>query len=69
MNKKAFDQIMAGLEDGIAYARGDKSRGVEHRVRVPPPIDVRAIRKKFGLSQQKFADRFGFDARALQDWE
>lgn len=69
MNKKAFDQILAGLEDGIAYARGDKSRGVEHLVRVPATIDVRAIRRKFGLSQRKFADRFGFDARALQDWE
>ena len=69
MSKKTYDKIMAGLEDALAYARGDKSRGVEHRVRVPPPIDVRAIRRKFGLSQQKFADRFGFDARALQDWE
>jgi putative transcriptional regulator len=69
MSKKAFDQILAGLQDGIAFAQGDKSRGVEHLVRVPAKIDVRAIRKKFGLSQKKFADRFGFDPRALQEWE
>ncbi|HEX4113995.1 MAG TPA: type II toxin-antitoxin system MqsA family antitoxin [Stellaceae bacterium] len=69
MSKKAYDKIMAGLEDALAYAKGDKTRGVEHIVRVPAKIDVRAIRRKFGLSQQKFADRFGFDARALQDWE
>jgi len=69
MARKAFDKILAGLEDGLAFARGDKSRGVEHIVRVPAEIDVRAIRKKFGLSQRKFAARFGFDARALQDWE
>jgi putative transcriptional regulator len=70
MSKKAFDKIMAGIEDGIAFARGDESRGVEHIVRVPAKkIDVRAIRRKFGLSQRQFADRFGFDARALQEWE
>ncbi len=69
MSKKAFDKIMAGIEDGIAFARGDKSRGVEHVVRVPATIDVRAIRRKFGLNQRKFADRFGFDARALQERE
>jgi putative transcriptional regulator len=69
MSKKAFDKIMAGIEDGIAFAKGDKRPGVEHIVRVPAAIDVRAIRRKFGLSQQKFADRFGFDARALQEWE
>ncbi len=28
-----------------------------------------ALRKRFRLSRQKFADRFGLDARALQEWE
>jgi len=53
MSKKAFDKIMAGLEDALAYSRGDKSRGVEHVVRVPAAIDILAIRRKFGLSQPK----------------
>jgi putative transcriptional regulator len=69
VSKKALDKILAGLEAAAAYAAGDKSKGIEHIVRVPAAIDVRAIRRKFGLSQKKFADRFGFDARALQEWE
>jgi putative transcriptional regulator len=69
MAKKAYDKIMAGLEDALAYAKGDHSRGTEHVVRVPDQVDVRAIRAKFGLSRVKFAARFGFDPRALQDWE
>ena len=28
-----------------------------------------ALRKRLRLSRQKFADRFGFDVRALQEWE
>lgn len=33
MAKKAFEKIMAGLEDAVAYADGDRSRGVVHRVK------------------------------------
>lgn len=32
-------------------------------------IDVVAIRARTGLSQRAFAERFGLDARAVQDWE
>ena len=66
MSKKAFDKIMAGMEDALAYAQGDASRGVAH---VVAPIDVAAIRKKTGLSQSKFAEKFGFAKSAVQQWE
>ena len=69
MSKRVFDEIKAGIEDGIAFAKGDKSRGVEHIVRVPDQVDVRAIRTGLGLTQRRFADRFGFDPRTVQDWE
>lgn len=69
MAKKAFAQIMAGVEDTVAYAKGDRARGVKHAVRVPDEVDVRAIRMRFKLSRPKFAARFGLDVRALQDWE
>ena len=32
MSKEAFDKIMAGLDDALAYAKGDKSRGREWSV-------------------------------------
>ena len=31
--------------------------------------EVRALRKKTGLSQQKFADEYGIPLRTVQDWE
>jgi putative transcriptional regulator len=36
---------------------------------VPDTVDIRALRIRTGLSQTKFARRFGLDPRALQDWE
>ena len=35
----------------------------------PAAEHILAIRKRMKLSRQKFADRFGLDARAVQDWE
>ncbi len=31
--------------------------------------DVRAIRRKLGLSQSEFAARFGFSVRTVEEWE
>lgn len=66
MTKSAFDKIKAGLEDAIAYAGGDESRGTAH---VPETIDVRAIRKALGLKQEEFAVRYGIGLGRLRDWE
>jgi len=40
-----------------------------YEVFVPPLVDVAAIRKRMGLSQNRFAERFGFDVTALHAWE
>ena len=69
MARRALMEIMAGIDDALAYAKGDKRRGVKHVVRVPDDVDVRAIRMRFKLSRPKFAARFGLDVRAIQDWE
>jgi putative transcriptional regulator len=68
MTKEAFDTIAAGLVDAIAYARGDKSRGKARVVEVPT-IDVAAMRKKLGLSQDRFAAAFGVSPSTVRNWE
>jgi putative transcriptional regulator len=35
----------------------------------PAVPNLKAIRRKLGLSQAEFAARFGFSVRTLQDWE
>jgi putative transcriptional regulator len=66
MAKEAFDKIMAGLDDALAYVEGEEGKAVRHVVKTP---DVAAIRKNMKLSRPKFAERFGLDVRAVQDWE
>lgn len=34
-----------------------------------PELDVRAVRRKTGLSQDKFAQRFGINVATLRGWE
>ncbi len=41
MAGKAFDKIMNGLADAVAYAEGDKSRGKANEVR--PMLEWRAL--------------------------
>ena len=67
MTRKAFEGIGAGLEDALAYVKGDKSRAV--RVVRIKPVDVKAVRRKTGLSQRAFATTFGVPLHTLCKWE
>jgi putative transcriptional regulator len=67
---KFGEDLIEAMEQALAHARGEEAPGtVVHHVAVLNAGDVRAIRKRTGLSRPKFAERFGLDVRALQDWE
>ncbi|TCK17659.1 Xre family transcriptional regulator [Thiogranum longum] len=63
---KAFDEIQEGLTDAISYSKGKKSKVVEH---TPEEINVKAIREKTGMSQQRFCAAFGISLGTLRHWE
>lgn len=63
----AFDDIMEGLRQAVAHARGEHVPGL--RVHVPALLDVAAIRKRTGLSQNAFAGRIGVKVTTLRNWE
>jgi putative transcriptional regulator len=63
---KAFDEIHAGLLDALDHAKGNKSGVVEHK---SAPVNVRAIREKTGMSQQRFCATFGISLGTLRHWE
>ena len=62
------DDILEGLEDALAYAEGDESRG-RATVYEVPSIDVRALRRRLGMTQATFAATFGFSVGAVRNWE
>jgi putative transcriptional regulator len=57
-----------GLEEALAFARGEGDLS-QYRVHIPVELDVKAIRKKTGLTQEAFAMRFGFNLARLRDLE
>jgi putative transcriptional regulator len=63
---KAFIEISAGLEDAISHAKGEKTKVILHQ---PENLDVKSIRKKTGMSQQKFCTTFGISLGTLRHWE
>ena len=63
---KAFQEIKAGLDDAIDHAKGKPGNTVIHE---PETIDVKAIREKTGMSQQKFCATFGISLGTLRHWE
>ncbi len=62
----AFTEIMEGLDDAIHHAKGESSNVVEHK---PQPLDVKQIRQKTGMSQQRFCATFGISLGTLRHWE
>ncbi len=64
---KAGNKLIKSANQALAYARGEISDGFT--VNVPEEIDVKSIRNGLGLTQLEFSLRFGFDVRAVQDWE
>jgi putative transcriptional regulator len=58
--------LVASATEAVAIARGDKEPAKTIAVEV---VDVAAIRKKLGLSQEAFARKFGLSPATLRDWE
>jgi putative transcriptional regulator len=63
---KAFDSISKGLREAIGHQKG-KAKGV--KIHEPSEIDVQALRKRIGLTQEEFAAKFGISLGTLRHWE
>ena len=61
-------EVEEALGEVLAHVRGEVA--LPCRIVDDPAAEhILALRKRMKLSRQKFADRFGLDARAVQDWE
>ena len=65
---KVGREVEEALGEVLADVRGE----VDLPCRIvddPSAERILALRKRMKLSRREFADRFGLDARAVQDWE
>ncbi len=63
---KAGKTILQGLKEAVDYMDGKRAGTKTHVLRVP---DVKAIRKKLGMSQSEFAATYRIPLDTLQGWE
>jgi putative transcriptional regulator len=67
--RKIADEIMEGLEEGLALIRGSKVPGVRiHRVDVTD-VDPHTIRMKLHLTQAQMAEYLGTSTSGYRKWE
>lgn len=64
MKDADFKGILAGLEDALAYTKGETARA-----RVIPGIDVKMVRGKTQKTQVQFSQAFHIPVATLRDWE
>jgi len=70
--RSVFGQIKAGLEDSIAYSRGELSLVTTEPPPPPPELsraEIAALRKRLKMSQAFFAAVLNVSAKAVQSWE
>jgi len=62
-------KIIDGLQEAVAYARGEQTDTKVTVVHVPKSIDIRALRERLGMTQEQFALQFGFILGTVRHWE
>jgi putative transcriptional regulator len=70
--KAMFQRLKAGLEDGVAHARGELTLREIEVPDAPPEIDARtlaALRKAAAMSQAVFAKLLFVSPKTVQSWE
>jgi putative transcriptional regulator len=63
----SVDRIVQGLREALDHAKGEEVPGL--MVHVPAHVDVAAIRRRTGLSQDAFSRRIGVSSGTLRNWE
>ncbi len=66
MKKELFDELLESVREAKAIMRGEKPPS---RVFVYDEPDVKTIRRRFKLSQPKFAGLLGISVGTLRNWE
>ena len=66
MENKLFNELLAGVQEMDEIVRGKKAAA---KVTEFPEPEVKLIREKVGLSQNRFAMLIGVSKRTLENWE
>jgi len=65
---KLGKRLIEAAKEAHAIARGEADPST-YRIHVPYEVNVKALRRKLGLSQDQFALDYGFTPARVRDWE
>jgi putative transcriptional regulator len=65
--KRSPSKILTGARQALAFARGELTEGFV--VHAPETVNVKALRRRLGMSQAQFAATFGLELDAIRNWE
>ncbi len=66
MKKELFDELLESVKEGGKILKGKTKPSRAYHVKDP---EVQKLRKKYGLSQDKFAQLIGISVGTLRNWE
>lgn len=66
MKDKLFNELLDSIKQGGKIVRGEMKPS---RVLEFDKTDIQSIRKKYGLSQEKFSKMLGISVGTLRNWE
>jgi putative transcriptional regulator len=66
MEDELFQELLESVKQGAAILKGSMSPSRSFEF---PDTEVRALRERFGLSQDKFANLVGISVATLRNWE
>jgi putative transcriptional regulator len=66
MKDKLFNELVASVREGGEILRGEKKAS---RTFVVESLDIKRIRKSFGLTQNQFSSLLGISIGTLRNWE
>lgn len=65
---KLGKKLIAAAHEAVAIARGEADPAT-YRVHIPAQVDVKAVRQRRGMTQERFAIRYGLTLARVRDWE
>ncbi len=66
MNHELFNELLESVKEGGKIIQGEQEASRRFDFKNP---DVKSIRQKYGLSQNKFAQLLGISPATLRNWE
>ena len=63
---EVFESIMRGMNEAVDFLEGKDNGAVVTEIE---PLDVKAIREKLGMTQEKFSLALGVGLGTIRHWE